>query len=141
MREIKFRAKPVDDFDAQVDADTRCRKYDGYIYGWGIRKYENGKIYLIRFDNDVIEVIPETVGQFVCFSDMNGNEIYEGAKFQHVHEITGKLGKIFKVVNKNGCFVGLDEETGDTFYLAFPHKEYGSSLKYCLLLEEAASGK
>ena len=31
MRDYKFRAKPVDDFDARVDA--ACREYDGFIYG------------------------------------------------------------------------------------------------------------
>ena len=67
MREIKFRGKSV---------DTKEWVYGGY-YEWG------DKSYIIQKDINtaqMIEVIPETVGQYIGVKDNNGEgeEIYEG---------------------------------------------------------------
>jgi len=39
---------------------------------------ENGKYYICGTDREWVEVIPETVGQYIGKKDMHGNKIYDG---------------------------------------------------------------
>ena len=83
MRKIKFRGKRIDNGE--------------WVYGYLFReKMKNGshECFVISDDSwigqdcdgdnavhgDIIEVIPETVGQYTCFEDKNGVDIYEEVK-------------------------------------------------------------
>lgn len=89
MREILFRGKPVSDgeyhFFSQIWKDN-CK--DGFVYGSLVADAERRYICVsaMRSINtcinngttSMIEVIPETVGQFIGLLDKNDKEIFEG---------------------------------------------------------------
>jgi uncharacterized phage protein (TIGR01671 family) len=70
MRTIKFKGLRVDG--------------KGWVYGWVTPLYNGGykgtcnRVCIKSGIVEVVEVIPETVGQFTGLIDVNGKEIYEG---------------------------------------------------------------
>ena len=77
MREIRFRAIPIGEFDAVVGQD--CGHGDGtFIFGWGAQENPDGTALFMRDDNDGILVKANTVGQYTGVHDRNEKEVYEG---------------------------------------------------------------
>jgi len=66
MKEIKFRGKPIEE--------------ENYEFDWveGFYMKELGGHYILFPIGQKIQVIPETVGQFIGTLDKNDKKIYEG---------------------------------------------------------------
>lgn len=79
MRNIKFRGKDSEWHFGNLNQDD----------------------YTIYRHDDVYPVIPETVGQFTGFIDIDSTEIYEGDILQAVHQ----EDIIGLVIFRDGCFV------------------------------------
>ena len=94
MREYKFRGKRKD--------------INKWVYGNLIRTLT--KVYILPEDwrafHDVIEVRPETIGQYIEIKDKNGKDIYENDTVVHL----GDDEAIIKWNNEDVCFemVGTD---------------------------------
>lgn len=80
MREIKFRGIPTYGKD--------------FVYGSLIININEAgrKEYLIKKHIGIIEVIPETVGQYTGLKDKNGVEIYEYMELDNQFEVSFSHG-------------------------------------------------
>lgn len=125
MREIKFRGKIKNKKDLK-----RFNNYNDWIKGYyfkddstmikfcknGIKIKDNTKHYIINtpYEDEFVEIIPETIGQFTGLYDKNSTPIYEG-------DIVKSLINTFKIVFKKGCFfvVGINRQQEYTLFEEF----------------------
>lgn len=99
MREIKFRGIPTYGKD--------------FVYGSLIININEAgrKEYLIKKHIGIIEVIPETVGQYTGLKDKNGIDIYEGDYMLDSH--SGSWGEVKFI--KGAFIVEFDNEIQDLY--------------------------
>lgn len=114
MREILFRGKPLVPNGSAFVKNPQLIKEDGFIYGHlGV----NGDAYSITpIDMDqysvlrpAFKVIPETVGEYTGFKDMNGKMIFED---DIVYNHIGDKKVVDRIIFLNGCFC-MDRQAFD----------------------------
>lgn len=123
MREILFRGK-TKNTNEWVYGDL-VRLKDGnkeipHIYGFG-------------------EVIPETIGQYICLDDKNRKKIFEGDIVRYLNTELLKDSKDYKgftfvVVFYNGAFSSLNTKYYGTYgehEVAFADQDWGLEMEHC----------
>lgn len=103
-----YRAKPI---------DPKLAGEDGFVYGWYIERYDT-MAFIINANptcdaDNLVEVIPATVGQQVGLKDKNGKgrEAYQGdlIVYQKKNRNSGKpIEIIWEDGSWHGCYVGTE---------------------------------
>ncbi len=120
MREILFRGKPVERFLTQMQITNQWDE-NGFVYGSLI--VSEDRCYICTYAEctmntiignghaTMVEVIPETVGQFTGMAD-NGVKIFEGDIVKTHYANTKKNDFVEQIVFQNGKFCSMFELSG-----------------------------
>lgn len=119
MRGIEYRGIPVNEQDA-IAAHEQEQGDGTFVFGWKVRKNQDGTAWLVRFDKDIL-VKTDTIGKYVGIRDDVGKDIYEGDIVYAVKDWTGTYEHC-----GNGA-VRWDEEEG-MFVVDFPKNQQTEEL-------------
>lgn len=89
MREIKFRGKRIDNGE--------------WVYGYYNQTYtyeQGNRVCIFNHNVGFVDVLPETVGQFIGLHDKYGKEIYEGDIVRFDNHLQG----LSKVLYESGQY-------------------------------------
>ena len=135
MREIKFRGKRVDNGEWTYGYYFKTFEID-------IERNEPYELHYIVIGRDYVQVVPESVGQFIGLIDKHKISIYEG----DIVEMTDTTGAgrtlaIVKWINEYSCFELIKSDDADSLekYNQSDYEVKGNIYENPKLMDESAT--